>query len=94
MGKVKVLLDMDLGCLECGAFLAHCDTHRVATPNWNAPKATQQQNKSIKESNGIPICPVHDKAMREGKFGYYCATKEDDPELANNNGYCKFSIKK
>jgi len=24
----------------------------------------------------IPVCPVHGKPMREGKFGYFCATKD------------------
>jgi hypothetical protein len=26
--------------------------------------------------NTIPECPIHKKPMREGKFGYYCATKD------------------
>ena len=24
----------------------------------------------------IPVCTVHGKPMREGKFGYFCATKD------------------
>ena len=24
----------------------------------------------------IPICKIHQKPMREGKFGWYCATKD------------------
>ena len=26
----------------------------------------------------IPVCTVHGKPMREGKFGYFCATKLPD----------------
>lgn len=36
----------------------------------------------------IPECPRHHKPMREGQYGWYCATKETDPNYANKNGYC------
>lgn len=39
-------------------------------------------------SHGVPVCQRHGKAMKEGKFGYYCTSKEDDPDFANKNGYC------
>lgn len=44
-------------------------------------------------SSGIPVCPRHGKAMTHGKFGYYCTSKEDDPEFANKNGYCNAKAK-
>lgn len=39
--------------------------------------ATQQKAQAAPTatSNGIPVCPVHGKAMRLGKYGYHCTAK-------------------
>ena len=42
----------------------------LATP----PKKTHQVAPTA-TSNGIPVCPVHGKAMRLGKYGYHCTAK-------------------
>lgn len=33
-------------------------------------------------------CPRHDKAWTKGQYGWYCTSKESDPEYANKRGYC------
>lgn len=80
--------------LACKAFIAVYESG-ATQPKDNAPlKPVQPVNHSVKTSNGIPICAVHDRAMREGQYGYYCSAKEDDPELANDKGYCKYKVKR
>lgn len=41
------------------------------------------QKKTVDE---IPMCPVHKKDMKFGKYGYFCATKV-------GNGWCKWRSK-
>ncbi len=36
-----------------------------------------------------PMCPTHQKAMRQGKWGWYCATRDDSTE----SGYCGHKAK-
>lgn len=67
----------------------------VATPK-TAYRA-QAPRKEPSYSNGIPRCPVHDRNMhlREGQYGnfYSCSAKEDDPDLSNAKGFCKFTVR-
>lgn len=44
-----------------------------ATPA--APQRKAPQAAPTATSNGIPVCPVHGKAMRLGKYGYHCTAK-------------------
>ena len=32
------------------------------------------------DGNGDPVCPKHKKALKEGKWGLYCPTKDDSTE--------------
>jgi hypothetical protein len=36
---------------------------------------------------GNPTCPVHQKEMRSGKYGYFCPTKQED------GSWCDWSAK-
>ena len=74
----------------CKTFVAHYESQN----NNVAPLNTvRTPNMAPQSSNGIPICPIHDKAMKDGKYGYFCTAKEDDPQLANKNGYCSYKVK-
>lgn len=39
---------------------------------------------------GAPVCPRHNQTMKEGKFGWMCPSKTDNPEWANQRGYCNY----
>lgn len=44
------------------------------------------KNEPTSDSNGIPVCNIHGKAMRPSKYGegqYYCGAKLE------NGGWCK-----
>lgn len=76
----------------CKAFLGvyeNGDEQRQAEPQHPAFKTESH----VKESNGIPVCPHHDKAMKAGQYGYYCTSKEDRPDLANKNGFCNYKAR-
>ena len=34
-------------------------------------------------------CPKHQKPFTDGNFGPYCASTSDEPQWANQKGYCK-----
>jgi len=45
------------------------------------PKAQPRKSGPTKDSNGIPVCSIHGKAMFASKFKegqYYCGFKLDD----------------
>ena len=49
-----------------------------------APHAAWAGNASIGTPQFVPpACPVHGKPWRNGKFGAYCATKQDDGSWCN-----------
>lgn len=65
------------------AFLACYQDANEAPPSGPIQK---RKNEPTDDSNGIPVCHVHGKAMRPSKFKegqYYCGAKLDD------DSYCK-----
>ena len=42
-------------------------------------------NSASAGAEGIPMCSKHNKAMRKGKFGWYCST----PDADEPKGWCK-----
>lgn len=84
------------------ALLAACKAFMIVyqgsqpTPQANAMPAQKTLYKDQEYSNGIPKCPVHDRIMslRQGPRGdfYGCSAKENDPDLCNRNGYCKYTV--
>lgn len=82
--------------LACKAFIAHYDGPGPTTME-RRPEDSPRTQSAPQRSNGIPICPVHDKAMnfRSGRNGdfYSCSSRENDPNLSNRNGYCKHTEK-
>lgn len=54
-----------------------------ATPA--APQRNARQNAPTRTSNDIPVCSLHGKAMRLGKYGYHCTAKIGP----GDRDYCK-----
>lgn len=52
-------------------------------------KRTQQAGSINYNSDGDPCCPIHDRPLKEGRYGFYCSAK--DPN--GKNGYCDFKVK-
>ncbi len=55
-----------------------------------APAKTKTQiTAPLSREDGTPCCPVHKTALREGRYGLYCPSKDE----TGKNGYCdlKFS---
>lgn len=77
----------------CKAFLASYTTLVSATGARPPDNSLRTQQQPVERSNGIPTCPVHDRVMKQGQYGFYCTAKEDDPALANAKGYCNFKAK-
>ncbi len=67
------------------AFMQHYTM--VETINSDLPPP-ENHFEEPQRSNGIPVCSRHGRAMKQGKFGYFCSTKESDPRFANKNGWC------
>lgn len=38
---------------------------------------------------GEPCCPIHERPLKQGKFGYFCSAKDE----RGKNGYCDFRAK-
>ena len=78
------------------AFLKHyvgakdCPGVEQPPPRQSEPPSVAQPTPT---SNGIPVCARHGKAMANGKYGYHCATKENDPAFANKSGWCNAKAK-
>lgn len=39
--------------------------------------------------DGSPVCPKHDKHLKQGQYGLYCPAKDDSTE----RGYCNLKFK-
>lgn len=66
------------------------DTAPTAAPA--APRRAPMPDVVYKP-DGTACCPWHMTPLRQGQHGYYCATKESDPERSNPKGYCRFTAK-
>lgn len=53
-----------------------------------APKPKAEKVKPFYDGDGQPCCPVHRKALSEGRYGLFCSAKAKDGEAANDKGYC------
>lgn len=68
------------------AFIAALDGSEGSTHDTPAaPPQQTRQNAPTRTSNDIPVCSVHGKAMRLGKYGYHCTAKTGP----GDRDYCK-----
>jgi hypothetical protein len=44
------------------------------------------------QPDGTACCPWHQRPLKEGRYGLYCASKAEG-EQANDKGYCIFALK-
>jgi hypothetical protein len=58
-----------------------------------APKAAKAPAlEPYYNDDGDPCCPHHKKPLKEGRYGLYCPSRAEG-EIANDKGYCRFSVK-
>lgn len=51
-------------------------------------KAKRETVEPIYQPDGTACCPVHHKALVEGRYGLYCSAKAKEGEAQNDKGYC------
>ncbi len=63
-------------------------------PKQHTSGKRKPKTQPIYADDGTPMCPVHNKPLREGSFGPYCSAKAQGSEAANDKGYCaiKFDV--
>lgn len=78
--------------LEAAGLVDLVEKYRTAllTP---APSAGQRKPKADRvepfyKPDGQACCPIHQRPLTEGRFGFYCSAKAKPGELANEKGYC------
>lgn len=76
--------------MACKAFITIMETS--SGDGAIAPKQPPVNHTSA-ALDGPPVCPNHGKVMAKGQYGYYCQTKENNPELSNKRGYCNYQVK-
>jgi hypothetical protein len=48
--------------------------------------------EALYQPDGTPCCPWHQRPLKEGRYGLYCASKAEG-EHANDKGYCIFTMR-
>jgi hypothetical protein len=54
-----------------------------------ARRNTSQDGDVFYNGEGVACCPMHEKPLKEGRWGWYCSSK--DPN--GKNGYCDVRVK-
>lgn len=75
---------LEFACLCAIKAFAACYQEHIQVEGTQPAK--KHNNAPTSDSNGIPVCEVHGKAMRPSKYGegqYYCGAKLE------NGGWCK-----
>jgi hypothetical protein len=50
---------------------------------------TGEEGSIYYDGEGRACCPIHEKPLKEGRWGYYCSCKDE----RGKNGYCDFKTK-
>lgn len=53
-----------------------------------------QTNGSVVAANpDAPLCGIHHKPMRSGRYGFFCTQKAEQGQPADAKGYCAWKVK-
>lgn len=82
--------------LERAGLVELVQTYR-ATPVAAPAGAGQHKPKAERvtpeyDGAGEPLCPVHHKALSQGRYGLYCSAKAKPGESSNEKGYCSLKF--
>jgi hypothetical protein len=85
-GSIDQLLSVTKRLRELGATptIAPAATHTAPLGN---SKAKAERVEPVYQPDGTACCPVHRKALSEGRYGLYCPSKAEG-EHAGPKGYC------
>jgi hypothetical protein len=54
-----------------------------------ARQKTGEEGAIYYDGEGRACCPIHERPLKEGRWGWYCSAKDD----TKPNGYCNFKTK-
>lgn len=84
-----VVVELEIAPARLGAALAKLAglgfTPDAPTAAPAAPQRTKRQTvEPAYDEQGEPLCPKHNKPLRQGQYGLYCPSKDD----TQPRGYC------
>jgi len=53
-----------------------------------APRQRAETVEPLYQPDGTACCPVHRRALSEGRYGLFCSSKAQPGQAANDKGYC------
>jgi hypothetical protein len=53
-------------------------------------KPAELRQRPAYDGNGDACCPIHDRPLKEGKFGLFCPAKAEPP-IGSDRGYCRYT---
>ena len=85
-GSIDQLLSVTKRLRELGA-TPTVATHTAPLGGNMPARKAQERVEPVYQPDGTACCPVHHKALSEGRYGLYCPSSATG-EHANDKGYC------
>lgn len=67
-------------------------SHSAPLNGGNTPRRAAERVEPIYQPDGTACCPVHRKALSEGRYGLFCSAKAKPGEEQNDKGYCSLKF--
>lgn len=74
------------------AVLAWLDAMGETPTAVSATEASVRTSATVTDGQAVPVCPNHNKPMRQGKYGWFCPTKIADDDGTGKAVWCKHKV--